>query len=362
MSEHINAEDDIRINVANLYFALQHTPELSSAIEKLSTEINKAQDIIAGVGDVEEYTSVLELAKDSATTTKNYDKTNTIINKLVNTKNLLIGFNADAMHFFKFTDAGYLKVDDEGNFSYVIAPEFGQEFYGNEDYAGSNIRDSGCGLCTVCSAACSLSNCFFGPGYTSTLVTSSRPDTAIGKVADVLGLEFYRDNVIGLARNENIPEGIISNDMTTEEAIESLIANGYSVGMLYKVNPETDSEHFMCIPASAGDGNYFLVDSYTNNGNYISGVRTGVYSLNNIVTGDFNNQDNPIYSHSTLFVFKPTEDVGDAKVARNTINITNELYEQITNINGNEIISMPDTNLSEAYSKSVSEYEGFTRM
>lgn len=85
MSEHINAEDDIRINVANLYFALQHTPELSSAIEKLSTEINKAQDIIAGVGDVEEYTSVLELAKDSATTTKNYDKTNTIINKLVNT-------------------------------------------------------------------------------------------------------------------------------------------------------------------------------------------------------------------------------------------------------------------------------------
>ena len=361
MSEHITEEEDIRINVANLYFSLQHTPELASSIEKLSTEITRAQDTISGIGDIDEYTSVSELANDSALTTKCYDKTNTIINKLVNTKNLLISFNTDAMHFFKFTDAGYLKADEEGNFSYVMAPEFGQEFYGSTDYAGTNISERGCGLCTVCSAACFLTNSFYGPGITSTYVTSTRPSTAIEKAASALGLEFYRETISGLSREENIPEGVVTRDMTEEEAIASLIANGYSVGIVYNIDPVNGNDHFMCIPASAGDGNYFVVDSYTNKGEYVSGVRTGVYSLDNIVRGDFNNQDNPVGSHSTLYVFKPTEAVGDAKVSSNTVYITNELYNQIINTSDSEIIETPSTDLSNAYTKSVEEYEGIIK-
>jgi hypothetical protein len=362
-----NNNRELEIGVSDLFFALNTMPILNEATENLIKAISSAEDTIASLGGNEEYTSVELLSTDTSLSNKNITEEENIITKLSNTKRLLISFDADAMHFFKFTDAGYIDIDEEGNMFYVKAPEYAQDFYIHDDYAGSTVAKRGCGLCSMCTSSSSLLNIFMAPGYLSSLVTSSNTSNGILDAAHMSGLDIFYGDIKHLAKGESgFPDSdLLSEKMSFEEALPILIGAGYSVTIQYKLS----DGHFMCVPASAGDGKYYLVDSYSNKEN-ISGVRTGEYTAENINKGDFNNQSHPLDKHSTIFVCKPSAEVGTADLAHTTISITKDLADEIytannTYVDGSDIIEtldLPETELYAAYEQAVDEFNNQTRI
>ena len=297
-------QEDISVNLGDIYYAINWTPVAIDNLEKFSSKISSITERDS------EFTSLDLLSDATSLISESVFELDNLNTRLNNTKNILINFDTDAKYFWQFVDTGIL---DE-SLHYTTIPLFDQTDYNQYFYfyGDNNIKGSGCGLCAVTAAASWLSNSFMAPGqYNFQVANATHLYQKMINAGNIQGMSV---DYVSLNPKEPL-----------NEQLSDYLSEGYLIIALMPASSSgLGSDHFILISDESDDDKFRVVDSY-------KGLNTGYHTISsNKIEGS---TEGEVDITSDIYVVNPYANVGNADVAHATISVGKEAIDQITMAN-----------------------------
>ncbi len=222
---------DVEIDLGAIYYGMRNVSGLISDLGTLSGNLANA------VINDSEITTAHLISDAKAKVDSMKGKAQEVLNRLTNTKNILINSDREASYFFQFLETGVL---DE-NFNFTEVPLYDQKYFNNVAYAGGTIASSGCGITSMCMALSYIFNDIITPEEMAGRVGGR--SSLYGKMeltADKLGANWWS-----------------SNQYDHKDKFLGLLQEGKQV--IISVN---GGSHFVLISGYTDDGKFIVNDPY----------------------------------------------------------------------------------------------------
>ena len=222
---------DVEIDLGAIYYGMRNVSALISDLDTLSGNLANA------VINDSEITTAHLITDAKAKVDSMKGKAQEVLNRLTNTKNILINSDREASYFFQFLETGVL--DEDFNFTEV--PLYDQQYFNNVAYAGGTIASSGCGITSMCMALSYIFNDIITPEEMAGRVGGR--SSLYGKMeltADKLGAKWWS-----------------SNQYDHKDKFLGLLQEGKQV--IISVN---GGSHFVLISGYTDDGKFIVNDPY----------------------------------------------------------------------------------------------------